>query len=79
MKTEKKEITLREALAKLDALTSELNSPNIDLEIGLDKFKEGIEIIKFCREQIAKAENTFKSLSQELEKGKNENNNNVLV
>ena len=79
MKTDKKELTLKEALAKLDVLVSELNSQDVDLEIGLEKFKEGIEIIKFCREQITKAENTFKSLNQELERNKNEGNSNTLV
>ncbi|HPS28384.1 MAG TPA: exodeoxyribonuclease VII small subunit [Candidatus Paceibacterota bacterium] len=79
MKIDKKELTLKEALAKLDVLVSELNSQDVDLEVGLEKFKEGIEIIKFCREQITKAENTFKSLNQELERNKNEGNGNTLV
>ena len=79
MKTDKKELTLKEALTKLDVLVSELNSQDVDLELGLEKFKEGIEIIKFCREQITKAENTFKSLNQELERNKNESNSNTLV
>lgn len=79
MKNDKKELTLKEALTKLDALVSELNNQEVDLETGLEKFKEGVEIIKFCREQITKAENTFKSLNQELEKGKNEDVTNTLV
>lgn len=79
MKNDKKELTLKEALIKLDTLVSELNNQDVDLEAGLEKFKEGVEIIKFCREQITKAENTFKSLNQELEKGKNEDSANTLV
>jgi len=79
MKTDKKELTLKEALAKLDVLISELNNQDVDLEVGLEKFKEGIELIKFCREQITKAENTFKSLNQELERNRNESNSNTLV
>ena len=79
MKNDKKELTLKEALTKLDTLVSELNNQDVDLEAGLEKFKEGVEIIKFCREQITKAENTFKSLNQELEKGKNEDSANTLV
>ncbi len=79
MKNEKKELTLKEALHKLDSLVSELNNQDVDLESGLEKFKEGVEIIKFCREQITKAENTFKSLNQELEKNKSEDGTNTLV
>jgi len=79
MKNDKKELTLKEALAKLDTLVSELNNQDVDLEAGLEKFKEGVEIIKFCREQITKAENTFKSLNQELEKSKNEDSASTLV
>ncbi|MFZ2414526.1 MAG: exodeoxyribonuclease VII small subunit [Minisyncoccia bacterium] len=79
MKTDKKELTLKDALSKLDALVSELNNQDVDLEAGLEKFKEGVEIIKFCREQITKAENTFKSLNQELEKNKGGETTNALI
>ena len=79
MKTDKKELTLKSALSKLDVLVSELNNQDVDLEAGLEKFKEGVEIIKFCREQITKAENTFKSLNQELEKNKDRETTNALI
>ncbi|MCX6737359.1 MAG: exodeoxyribonuclease VII small subunit [Candidatus Parcubacteria bacterium] len=79
MKNEKKELTLKDALHKLDILVSELNNQDVDLEAGLEKFKEGVEIIKFCREQITKAENTFKSLNQELEKNKGGDNASALI
>lgn len=79
MKTDKKELTLKDALSKLDVLVSELNNQDVDLEAGLEKFKEGVEIIKFCREQITKAENTFKSLNQELDKNKGEDSSHTLV
>ncbi len=79
MKNEKKELTLKDALHKLDILVSELNNQDVDLEAGLKKFKEGVEIIKFCREQITKAENTFKSLNQELEKNKGEETTNAFI
>jgi exodeoxyribonuclease VII small subunit len=79
MKTDKKELTLKDALSKLDVLVSELNNQDVDLEAGLEKFKEGIEIIKFCREQITKAENTFKSLNQELDKNKGGDSSHTLV
>ena len=79
MKTDKKELTLKSALSKLDVLVSELNNQDIDLEAGLEKFKEGVEIIKFCREQITKAENTFKSLNQELDKNKGGDSSHTLV
>jgi len=79
MKTDKKELTLKDALSKLDVLVSELNNQDVDLEAGLEKFKEGVEIIKFCREQITKAENTFKSLNQELDKNKGGDSSHTLV
>ena len=79
MKNEKKELTLKDALSKLDVLVAELNNQDVDLEAGLEKFKEGVEIIKFCREQITKAENTFKSLNQELEKNKGGDNASALI
>ncbi len=58
---------LKTALQKLEKIVEELNKKDIDIEQGLEKFREGVELIKFCRGQLQKAENEFIQLKQELE------------
>lgn len=61
---------LKTALQKLEKIVEDLNKKDIDVEQGLEKFKEGVELIKFCRSQLQKAENEFVQLKQELEEEK---------
>ncbi|MCM8806069.1 MAG: exodeoxyribonuclease VII small subunit [Candidatus Omnitrophica bacterium] len=58
---------LKTALQKLEKIVEELGKKDIDVEQGLEKFREGVELIKFCRSQLQKAENEFIQLKQELE------------
>ncbi|MGB9642568.1 MAG: exodeoxyribonuclease VII small subunit [Candidatus Ratteibacteria bacterium] len=58
---------LKSALQKLEKIVEELGKKDIDVEQGLEKFREGVELIKFCRTQLQKAENEFIQLKQELE------------
>ncbi len=58
---------LKTALQKLEKIVEELNRKDIDVEQGLEKFREGVELIKFCRSQLQKAENEFIQLKNELE------------
>ena len=58
---------LKDALQKLEKIVNDLNNKDVDVEVGLSKFKEGVTLIKFCREQLKKAENEFKKLKSELD------------
>ncbi|MCM8815466.1 MAG: exodeoxyribonuclease VII small subunit [Candidatus Omnitrophica bacterium] len=59
---------LKTALQRLEKIVEDLNKKDIDIEQGLERFREGVELIKFCRSQLQKAENEFIQLKQELEK-----------
>lgn len=65
MKEEK--ITLQNALKQLEVIVDELSNKDVDVEQGLKKFKDGVELIKFCRSQLKQSENEFKKLKMELE------------
>ena len=65
-------VKLEEAIKKLEKIVGELNSDQIDVENGLAKFREGVELIKFCRGELGKAENEFQKLKSELEPEPNE-------
>lgn len=64
---------LKTALQRLEKIVEELNRKDIDVEQGLEKFREGVELIKFCRTQLQKAENEFIQLKNELEQQSIEN------
>ena len=53
---------LQTALRELEMITDHLSKKDVDVEAGLKKFKEGVDLIKFCRSQLQKAENEFKKL-----------------
>ena len=59
---------LQEALQKLEQVVQDLNQKDVDVEEGLKKFKEGVELVKFCQKELGQAENEFKKLKAELEK-----------
>ena len=58
---------LKDALQKLEKIVDDLSNRDIDVEAGLAMFKDGVALIKFCREQLKKAENEFKKLKDELD------------
>jgi len=45
----------------------ELNARDVDVEEGLQKFKEGVALIKVCRSRLGEAENEFKKLQKDLD------------
>jgi exodeoxyribonuclease VII small subunit len=63
----KEKENLKDVLAKLDKIVADLNSKDVDVEKGLEKFKEGVALVKTARERLKKAENEFISLKEELE------------
>jgi len=58
---------LKTALQKLEKIVDDLSKKDVDVEQGLEKFREGVDLIKFCRSQLQKAENEFIQLKQDLE------------
>ncbi len=63
----KEEKNLQSSLKQLEKIVEDLSGKDIDVEAGLEKFKEGVSLIKFCREQLQKAENEFEKLKSELD------------
>ncbi len=57
---------LKSSLKKLEELTEWFQEKDIDLDVGLKKLKEGIEIIKTCRSKIKEIENEFVEIKKNL-------------
>lgn len=74
----KEEKNLQSALKHLEEIVEDLNGKDVDVEAGLEKFKEGVSLIKFCREKLQKAENEFEKLKCELDIEENKEKENEL-
>lgn len=50
------------ALAELEAIVSEMESGQLPLEASLAAYKRGAELLQYCRQQLADAEQQVKIL-----------------
>lgn len=67
-KDNKNEINLNEAIGDLRQIAEWFESQKeVDIEIGLQKIKEGSELVKACKERLKELENTFEEVKKELE------------
>ena len=64
MEETKKEISLEESFAKLDALLNELESPDISLEESFRVYQEGMKLLKQCNETIDRVEKSVLKLNE---------------
>lgn len=77
--TSKKETkNLGSSLKKLEAIVDWFDQQqDVDVEKGLEKVKEGVDLIKYCRSRLTEVKNEFEEVKKALGKeglGKNENN-----
>ena len=58
---------LKNNLKKLEEISTWFNDQEeVDLEQGLDKVKEAVELIKSSKEQLKKIENEFEEIKKEM-------------
>ena len=61
-------INLSESLKKLEAISRWFDEQDeVDVEKGLEKVKEGVQLIKASRERLKEVENEFEDVKKELE------------
>ena len=61
-------LNLSESLKKLEAITEWFNNQEeVDVEKGLEKVKEGVQLVKASRERLKEVENEFEDVKKELE------------
>ena len=56
MELEEKELTLEEALEKLEETIEKLQAEDITLEDSFKEYKQGMEILKYCSDKIDRVE-----------------------
>ena len=60
----KKDLGFEEALSKLERIVLELEEGDLSLEEALEKFKQGIELSRFCTQKLTRAEEKVRKLIQ---------------
>ena len=68
-----KEVKFEEAMKQLEAIATELEKGDLNLEESVAKFEEGMELSKQCNEMIEKAEKKITILLQKDGKIEEEN------
>ena len=65
--------TLKESLKKLKDIVEWFdNQEEVDVEAGLEKVKEGANLIRESKKQLKELENEFEKVKEELEGGEAE-------
>ncbi len=60
--TEKNKLNFEQAISKLEQIIQNIETNEIDLETALNKYKEGMELVKFCQEKLRDVEQKIKIL-----------------
>lgn len=63
----KKEMTLEEALKKLEDITEKMQNESIEVDKSLKLFEEGTKLVAFCREKLDKASLKITQLSERID------------
>jgi len=60
-------LSLEEALERLEEIVNEMDSESIDLDDSIELFREGMELTKFCRQQITSAEQKVQEVLEDAD------------
>jgi len=54
--------TFEEALKEMEEIIEELEEGNVPLKESLSKFKDGVELLKFCNKELKEAEMSIQKI-----------------
>ncbi len=60
----KKKLTFEEALKQLETIAEQIERGTIGLEESIDRYEEGMALVKQCRDILSKAELKIQQLQQ---------------
>lgn len=61
-------LSFEQAIKKLTEIVSKIEDGQISLEQSLTQYEQGMELIKYCRGVLQKAEKKIEEISKEKEK-----------
>jgi len=60
----KKKLTFEQALTQLETIAEQIEQGKIGLEESIDKYEEGMRLVKQCRDILSKAEMKIQKLQE---------------
>lgn len=64
-----KKFNLKDSLNKLNGIVSWFEEQEeVDVEVGLEKVKEGAKLVKDCKTRLSEIENEFETIQKENDK-----------
>lgn len=66
MNKDSEKFDFAKALKELEEINNWFQGDEIDLDIGLKKFRRGLSLIKKCRERLKQVENEFIEIKKEF-------------
>jgi len=63
----KKKLSFEEALARLENITQQIEQGKIGLEESIDRYEEGMGLVKQCRDMLSKAEQRIQKLHEKAD------------
>lgn len=64
-----KKVNLKESLSKLNGIVEWFDEQEeVDVEVGLEKVKEGAGLIRDCKKRLSEVENEFKEIQRDIDK-----------
>jgi exodeoxyribonuclease VII small subunit len=64
-KKEEKRMTVEEAFAAIDEKIKALEDENITLEKSFAEYKEGMDLLKYCHDEVAKVEQQVLKIAED--------------
>ena len=68
----KKDMTLEQAMKRLEKITEEMQSESITMDKSLKLFEEGTALVNFCNEKLQEAQLKITELTETKEDSENE-------
>ena len=63
-----KKFNLKESLGKLNDIVAWFEEQEeVDVEVGLEKVKEGAKLVKDCKARLSEIENEFETIQKQVE------------
>lgn len=64
-----KKFNLKESIRKLNEIVDWFeNQEEVDVEVGLEKVKEGAKLVKDCKTRLTEVQNEFEKIRKEVKK-----------
>jgi exodeoxyribonuclease VII small subunit len=61
---DEKKISFEDALAQLEKIVEDVEQEKISLELSIDKYAQGMKLIKYCRAILEQAEKQIELISE---------------